>query len=55
MHDIMTENLKNAPEAERFIAIGEVGLDFYWTRENEKEQLQAFARQVEWSIETRTL
>lgn len=53
MHDIMTENLKNAPEAERFIAIGEVGLDFYWTRENEKEQLQAFARQVEWSIETR--
>lgn len=36
-----------------FIAIGEVGLDYYWSREFEKEQLQAFERQVEWSIETR--
>ena len=36
-----------------FIAIGEVGLDYYWSREFEHEQLQAFERQVEWSIETR--
>ena len=36
-----------------FIAIGEVGLDYYWSREFEKEQLMAFERQVEWSIETR--
>lgn len=36
-----------------FIAIGEVGLDFYWTRDNECEQLAAFERQVEWSVETR--
>lgn len=36
-----------------FIAIGEVGLDYYWSREFEQEQLQAFERQVEWSIETR--
>lgn len=36
-----------------FIAIGEVGLDFYWTRDNEREQLAAFERQVEWSVETR--
>lgn len=34
------------------IAIGEIGLDFYWSREYEKEQLAAFERQVEWSIET---
>lgn len=34
------------------IAIGEVGLDFYWSREYEKEQLLAFRRQVEWSVET---
>lgn len=36
-----------------FIAIGEVGLDFYWTRDNEREQLAAFERQVVWSVETR--
>lgn len=36
-----------------FIAIGEVGLDYYWSREFEKEQLEAFERQVQWSIEYR--
>ena len=34
------------------IAIGEVGLDFYWSREFEKEQLEAFEVQVQWSVET---
>lgn len=36
-----------------FIAIGEVGLDYYWSREFEKEQLEAFEEQVKWAIETR--
>lgn len=36
-----------------FIAIGEVGLDYYWSREFEQEQLEAFEEQVRWSIETR--
>ena len=35
------------------IAIGEVGLDFYWSREFEQEQLFAFEEQVRWSVETR--
>ena len=35
------------------IAIGEVGLDYYWSREFEKEQLEAFEEQVRWSVETR--
>ena len=35
-----------------FIAIGEVGLDYYWSREFEKEQLEAFEEQVKWSVET---
>lgn len=34
-----------------FIAIGEVGLDFYWSREFEQEQLLAFEEQVRWAIE----
>ena len=34
------------------MAIGEVGLDYYWSREYEKEQLEAFEEQVKWSVET---
>ena len=34
------------------IAIGEIGLDFYWSREFEKEQLEAFEAQVQWAVET---
>ena len=35
------------------IGIGEVGLDFYWSREFEQEQLLAFEEQVRWSVELR--
>ena len=35
------------------IAIGEVGLDFYWSREFEQEQLDIFEEQVRWSVEMR--
>lgn len=35
-----------------YIAIGEIGLDFYWSREFEKEQLEAFEKQVKWACET---
>lgn len=36
-----------------FIAIGEIGLDYYRSREFEHEQLEAFEEQVKWAIETR--
>ena len=35
------------------VAIGEVGLDFYWSRDFYDEQLLAFEEQVRWSVETR--
>ena len=35
----------------RYIAVGECGLDFYWSREFEQQQLKAFERQVEWSVQ----
>ena len=41
------------PRLSRPIAIGEVGLDFYWSREFEQEQLLAFEEQVRWSVEMR--
>jgi TatD DNase family protein len=36
-----------------FIAIGEVGLDFYWSRDFQQQQLEAFRQQVEWACEVR--
>lgn len=39
-------------QVSNLIAIGEVGLDYYWSREFEQEQLQAFEQQVQWSVET---
>ena len=36
---------------ERFYGVGEVGLDFYWSRDFVEEQRECFVRQVELSIE----
>ena len=36
-----------------YIAIGEVGLDYYWSRDFAEEQLLAFEEQVRWSVQTR--
>ncbi len=39
-----------SPADHPFIAIGEVGLDFYWDRSLEKEQKEAFRLQVEMAL-----
>lgn len=46
------QKIKSLIPDSSIISIGEVGLDYYWSREFEKEQLAAFDEQVQWSIET---
>lgn len=41
--------LEQQLQAVRPLAIGEVGLDFYWDDTYRQEQTDAFARQVEWA------
>ena len=36
---------------DRYIAVGEVGLDFYWDDTRKKEQLEAFDAQIAWAQE----
>lgn len=50
---LLDDNLSAPASLSRCIAIGEVGLDYYWSREFEHEQLEAFEQQIQWSIETR--
>lgn len=51
-HLTATDALDGIKYKSNYIAIGEIGLDFYWSREFENEQLEAFEKQVEWSCET---
>ncbi|MCH5310000.1 MAG: TatD family hydrolase [Prevotella sp.] len=50
--DVLSRMAERLSQGE-FMAIGEVGLDFYWSREFEAEQLKAFEEQVKWSVQTR--
>jgi TatD DNase family protein len=35
----------------KFVAVGEIGLDYYWDRSFDKEQVTAFHRQIEWALQ----
>lgn len=52
MKEKLDASLANDRRELRYIAIGECGLDYYWSREYEHEQLEAFEEQVRWSVET---
>lgn len=53
MHAELISAQHPTPNTTKYIAVGEVGLDFYWSRDYERQQLDAFERQMQWSIETR--
>ena len=37
----------------QFVAVGEVGLDYYWDKSHKKEQRDAFSSQLEWAARYR--
>jgi TatD DNase family protein len=34
-----------------FVAVGEIGMDLYWDKSFQKEQQQAFAKQIAWALD----
>lgn len=40
------EQIKELAKQEKVVAIGEIGLDYYWSRENKEEQKLAFCKQI---------
>lgn len=45
--DEMEKLVKTNIDSKRFLAIGEIGLDYYWNKENKEIQKQAFIKQIE--------
>lgn len=43
--------LKSEFKKHKFAAVGEIGIDLYWDKSLLKEQQEAFAEQVQWSID----
>lgn len=48
------DQIKNSLAARKYCGIGETGLDFYWDRTFEKQQLIALEKQLEWALEFNT-
>lgn len=36
----------------RYVAVGEIGIDLYWDKTFIDQQMQAFSRQVEWAVQS---
>ena len=42
--------LDSPPEGIRFVGVGEIGLDFYWSQDFQREQVEAFRAQCELAL-----
>ena len=49
--EILDRMYARLQQENRFIAVGEIGIDLYWDDTRKKEQLDAFCRQLDWAAE----
>jgi len=49
--DTVERLLRRPPEGIRFVGVGEIGLDFYWSSDFRAEQTEAFIRQCRLAVE----
>ena len=45
------DNVRKYLEERKFVAIGEIGLDFYWDLSFKEQQVEAFQKQISWALE----
>jgi len=44
-------HVKQLLEADKYVAVGEIGVDLYWDQSTKEIQMEAFHQQIEWAIE----
>lgn len=50
-YQVQLELLSKYLDREDLVAVGEIGIDLYWDKTFEKEQVEAYRTQIEWSRE----
>jgi len=51
--DALLDRMEQRLDTEDYIAVGEVGLDYYWDASRKEEQCRVFEREMHWAIDRR--